>query len=168
MISLLFLSARSMDIEANVYAQSLANETKRLTATSIFTFVSLDMNNHRQLMRPIVVETSLQKLRFAQGLKRFEQQKDTESASRARTIATMWPDVFATMLRLWMLSWSKETLSLSNYAPLVAKNKIAWRSFFFSSCIEPLQEAILNRIKSIDGYKAGLVPCDESKLLIYV
>lgn len=73
-----------MDIEVNVYAQSLNSKDKALAATSIFTFVSLDERYKTKEIPPIVLETEGQKARFEEGRKRYEQRK-AERSSRKKT-----------------------------------------------------------------------------------
>ncbi|EDQ92598.1 uncharacterized protein MONBRDRAFT_1579, partial [Monosiga brevicollis MX1] len=70
-----FTSKRSMDVEVNVYAQSLNKETKSLAATSIFTFVSLDRSYRVQDVPAFEPRTDSQRARFELGLKRYETRK---------------------------------------------------------------------------------------------
>lgn len=78
-----FTSKRSMDVEVNVYAQSLNKETKSLAATSIFTFVSLDRSYRVQDVPAFEPRTDSQRARFELGLKRYETRK-AERAEAAK------------------------------------------------------------------------------------
>jgi acyl-coenzyme A thioesterase 7 len=78
-----FNSRRSMDVEVNVFAQSLSNAEKRLAATSIFTFVSLDKTYRPQDVPPLTIDTPAQRARFELGARRYQQRKTAREQAKA-------------------------------------------------------------------------------------
>lgn len=59
-----FTSERSMDVEVKVYAQSVRQPEKRLTTTSIFTFVALDAYGRPRPIPQLTPSTAEEKARF--------------------------------------------------------------------------------------------------------
>jgi len=74
-----FVSQKSMEIEVVVEAENLFTQTKVVSNTALFKFVSLDPNRKTLNIPPLHLETREEVQRFLKGKKRYEEQKKTRT-----------------------------------------------------------------------------------------
>lgn len=74
----------SMEIEVSVESEDLLSGTRTLTGTAFVTMVALDESGKPTAVPPLILKTSEEKRRFAEGMARMERRAKERKKARLR------------------------------------------------------------------------------------